>query len=520
MISDLYILLLALILWGLLIIGLGPIIKKSKHFSLYGPAIMVKAVRNRGLLDKFSRIIPKDFTSKLFVVATYSFLIFGMAFLLYEAYLSLQIKVSSAPNAASFLILPGINPFIPVFYGTFALVFSVVIHEIMHGVIARKHNISVKSVGGLFFVIPIGAFVEPDPDQMAAADPVVRRRIFAAGPATNIILSIIFFILLVAVLMPSAQPIHQGLYVTQNLPSSSVASAGIGDGSELISFANYSGQNFSNLEYNSAISPGTMESAVFFHNGLTTNIKMPAGIYIVSLVPGFPGEKAGLRTGQIFYSIDGTIIYNMNNLTQKLDSIPPGKTIPVEMINWNQNNGSESIQVYEITTVSTYSYYEQVSPLANNPAYRNESFIGFSPAYIGIVGMPISTLKTLIFGSSALSFTRDGVLETLALPFLGLSPVPSSVMSLFTVGNPLIFWFTVNLFFWLFWMNFLLGLTNALPIFVFDGGQFFRDTLLIASRRPRFKYFASQKNINKTMMAVGLLVIFLIIWQIVVPEII
>ena len=205
MISDLYILLLALILWGLLIIALGPMIRRSKHFSLYGPAIMVKAVKNRGLLDKFSRAIPKNFASKLFVVATYSFLIFGMAFLLYEAYLSLQIKVSSAPNAASFLILPGINPFIPVFYGTFALVFSVVIHEIMHGVIARKHDISVKSVGGLFFVIPIGAFVEPDPDQMAAADPVVRRRIFAAGPATNIILSIIFFILLVAVLMPSAQ---------------------------------------------------------------------------------------------------------------------------------------------------------------------------------------------------------------------------------------------------------------------------------------------------------------------------
>jgi membrane-associated protease RseP (regulator of RpoE activity) len=520
MISSLYILLLALILWGLLIIALGPVIKRSKHFSLYGPAIMVKAVKNRGLLDKFSRAIPKNFTSKLFVVATYSFLIFGMAFLLYEAYLSLQIKVSSAPNAASFLILPGINPFIPVFYGTFALVFSVVIHEIMHGVIARKHNIDVKSVGGLFFVIPIGAFVEPDPDQMAAADPVVRRRIFAAGPATNIILSIIFFVLLVAVLMPSAQPIHQGLYITQNIPNPAVTSNGIGDGSELISYANYTGQNFSSLEYYGTITPGTLENATFFHNGVITKIQIPAGIYITSLVSGFPGEKVGLKTGQIFYSINGSIIYNMNNVTKTLDSIPPGSRIPVEMINVNPSNGPESFQYYNITTVSTYSYYEQISPLANNPSYKNESFIGFSPAYLGIEGMTINNLKTLIFGSSVLSFTRDGVLETLALPFLGLSPVPSSVVSLFTVGSPVVFWFTVNLFFWLFWMNFLLGLTNALPIFVFDGGQFFRDTLLIASRRPRFKYFSSEKNINKTMIVVGMFVIFLILWQIIIPEII
>ena len=37
--------------------------------------------------------------------------------------------------------------------------------------------------------------------------------------------------------------------------------------------------------------------------------------------------------------------------------------------------------------------------------------------------------------------------------------------------------FLVNLAFWLLWVNFLLGMTNLIPMIPFDGGHMMRDTL-------------------------------------------
>jgi membrane-associated protease RseP (regulator of RpoE activity) len=37
--------------------------------------------------------------------------------------------------------------------------------------------------------------------------------------------------------------------------------------------------------------------------------------------------------------------------------------------------------------------------------------------------------------------------------------------------------FLVNLFFWLMWVNILLGFTNLIPMVPFDGGHMFRDLL-------------------------------------------
>ena len=37
--------------------------------------------------------------------------------------------------------------------------------------------------------------------------------------------------------------------------------------------------------------------------------------------------------------------------------------------------------------------------------------------------------------------------------------------------------FLVNLFFWLLWVNILLGFTNLIPMVPFDGGHMFRDML-------------------------------------------
>jgi len=58
----------------------------------------------------------------------------------------------------SILLLPGINPILPIVYGWVAIALAIVIHEGAHGVVARNVGLNVKSSGLLFFLIIPSSF--------------------------------------------------------------------------------------------------------------------------------------------------------------------------------------------------------------------------------------------------------------------------------------------------------------------------------------------------------------------------
>jgi membrane-associated protease RseP (regulator of RpoE activity) len=67
------------------------------------------------------------------------------------------------------------------------------IHEFSHGVVARAHNVPVKSSGFAVFavllpVIP-AAFVEPDEKKLSKKHDIVQYSVFAAGPMANLVLA-------------------------------------------------------------------------------------------------------------------------------------------------------------------------------------------------------------------------------------------------------------------------------------------------------------------------------------------
>ena len=114
--------------------------------------------------------------------------------------------------------------------------------------------------------------------------------------------------------------------------------------------------------------------------------------------------------------------------------------------------------------------------------------------FAGLGTIPISDLAPIITGGIIVKNPVSNFLGYLGLPFEGLSPVPSGVAALFSVPfSPLVFWGVLNTLYWLFWLNFLLGITNALPFVVLDGGQFFRDTLFIGERRKSLSFLKSDK---------------------------
>ncbi|AGO61566.1 site-2 protease family protein [Ferroplasma acidarmanus] len=519
--NDIFLIILIVFSWIIIIIPLAPAINKSKHFATMGPALMIRSTKNGGVLDAVAKHLPAKSLGKISTVLVVfgGLLAFGM--LLYEAVLLtiIHIPTSAAPPLQDYLALPLINPFIPLGYGTASLVFAVVIHEMFHGIVARKHGIKVNSVGALFFIIPIGAFVEPDEKEIMAADPVVRRRIIAAGPGINLIIAAICIVLLVFVMMPASTPIHSGVYVDNS--TTLYSGHAIPKGMEITSYGNLSGKQLNNLETTSMITPGLANITLF--NGKTeTNGSVPTGVAIVDLISGCPAAAANVSTDSIIYNISDAghshIIYNINTLGDVLDNITPGTTINMTVLTFHTGKTVPAYTTYTMKTVSTYHYYAKNDPTANKAAYKDESFIGVQIDYSGIGYESIDSLHSLVFGGQLVG---PNFYETLGLPLLGLSPIPASLSHMFsTPFNSYIFFGITNTLYWFFWIDFLLGIMNALPLSILDGGQFFRDTLTIASRRDRLKFLRDENNVKKIYYAMGIFVFLLLMYIIIAPRII
>lgn len=114
----------------------------------------------------------------------------------------------TAPGAS--FILPGIN--IPFIEGVLALTILLVVHEGMHGVLARIANNKIISTGLVFFgALPAGAFVEPDEKQLAKKPADQQSRVLVAGSTANFYASLISFFLLLAFLLSTASNYELGI---------------------------------------------------------------------------------------------------------------------------------------------------------------------------------------------------------------------------------------------------------------------------------------------------------------------
>ena len=133
----------------------------------------------------------------------------------------------SEMGPASYLLLPGINPFLPIVYGWLAIVCAIAVHEGAHGIIARNRGLNVKSSGLLFFlVIPIGAFVDVDEEQIAKAKPKDSLRVMAAGVAGNIVVAVACLVA-VMVIVNGLTPVVNGVYVTTVVEGMPAEAAGL-----------------------------------------------------------------------------------------------------------------------------------------------------------------------------------------------------------------------------------------------------------------------------------------------------
>ncbi|MEM4725751.1 MAG: site-2 protease family protein, partial [Nitrososphaerales archaeon] len=213
--------------------------KKFRMLEFQPPFIIVKSRRGLGLLDKLGSYSLTNRLGWLFTILMPIIAILG----LYIVIRSVNLIISNAlarefirsVTPLANLLIPGLNPYLPIVYGWIALIVGLVVHEGAHGVLARSLKFPVKSVGLLFFlVVPIGAFVEVDDKEIRAARARDSGRVLAAGPGSNMVVALASLLILL-MMLGSASPVVDGIGVSTVVEGYPAYTAGIRPGDVLIS---------------------------------------------------------------------------------------------------------------------------------------------------------------------------------------------------------------------------------------------------------------------------------------------
>ena len=457
--------------------------------------------------------------------------IFMMSLLIWEATLVSKIPASQAPSPQMILGIPGLNPIIPIWYGIIGLIVAVVFHEFAHGILTRVGKMDIKSLGIVFLVIPLGAFVEPDEEAITKADRKRRTSIYAVGPGTNIILAVICAILFSSVMMSSVAPVREGPVVV-TVGDNSISSAhDLQFGAQVVSINGGTVSDIYSWQNASAPNAGANVSITYYFKGGLNNVSIPSGVEFTGVTKGYPADLAHIQTGMLISSLNNTQIRNENDLRVALQRTHGGQTVNVTVMSYNAVNGDyENVSsIHNVTLLSRAAYLRSVGADVPN-GFVDYGFMGINSGYLGAGVVNVEVLsQRLAHPFADIQNPGDFITDTLryiSLPFIGLAPVQSPVTELFHPTGIIApfgadtFWVTANILYWIFWINLMVGMTNVLPAIPLDGGFLFKDGLDAFVQKVRKGATDEQraKYVRVITIALALFVLALIVWQLIGPR--
>ncbi|NSL74515.1 MAG: site-2 protease family protein [Thaumarchaeota archaeon] len=397
---------------------------KNSNFDFRFPLIILKTQKGQSLMEKLSKFRFILILSWISLILMPIFSILAVSILLLTASLFLsfpevrEIARETGPQGA--LLIPGINPYLPIIYGWIAIFIGLVIHELSHGVIAKAVDIPVRSSGILFFLfLPIGAFVEVDDTKLDSVSFKKSGRIIAAGAGSNIVIGLMALILLVGV-VNTMEPVADGLPVSK-------------------------------------------------------------------IVVDSPANMAGLLPGDIITHLNGIPVDDSNVFSQNFNNLSPGDEI--------------------ILTVQRQSVqYDYPIILSSRPENSEEPFIGIMRPSIDINDSLHRYQNGLSFSTDLLVYFSFPSGDSYSIPF------STSMQNFYTssLGNQYIVF--SNLLFWIWFINFNLGIFNSLPLGPLDGGQAFKRGLKSVTGNK-----LSQNNINYISRLVSISILVLILSMFLLP---
>jgi membrane-associated protease RseP (regulator of RpoE activity) len=132
---------------------------------------------------------------------------------------------------------------VPFWYWIISIAILVIVHEGMHGVMAAREKVRIKSLGwGLLLVIPM-AFVEPDENQLKKQKSWKQLRVFAVGSFANYVIAVVSLVILALLAFSFFIPAGVGYQaLAKDYPAAGVNMTGT-----ITGINNYTIQNSKNL---------------------------------------------------------------------------------------------------------------------------------------------------------------------------------------------------------------------------------------------------------------------------------
>ena len=513
---SLFIIIAILCIWILIVYLIKE--KGGDAFSIWGPILLWKTEKGKALIERIAKKgeFWKRYADLAIIICSISMILMFLL-ILWNVNLSFKISPKNAPSPRMLIGLPGLNPIIPIGYGVVAIAVAIIIHEFSHGILAMVEKIKVKALGLIFFIFPIGAFVEPDEEELEKVSRKKRSHVFAAGPMSNLLLAFICALLFSSVFMASVTPKVEGALITGEVQDSPLAAENIKPWSVIVSFNGTEIRNVSNFEkVIESIHPGKEYNFTFFFNGKWYDKNILGGMVVAMVADGYPADKAGIKEGDVIYKINDTTITNESTFFTAMNKTKSGKEIMVQYFRYN--NGKYTLHVTPVTLEDKYSYYQKYNPEGNKEWYKGKGFIGLNIIAFGISVAPVDYYPERLAHPLK---SMNSFFFYIALPFAGLSPFPKDFASLYTTpfSAPL-FWVLSNLLYWLFWLNFAVGTFNVLPAIPLDGGYIFRDGISYAIEKMKgnWKKEKLDKVTHAITMFFSIIVLLSIVAIILIPR--
>ncbi len=522
------------------------------HYFLFIPVLMIRTQRGQKFLERIA--IHKRFW-RLFANIGLPAMLIGMIvmflLLIFIDYAMIQsFQTQTVPPPGKFneprniFLIPGINEYIPLWWGIIALVVTLVVHEFSHAILCKVEGIKVKSMGLLVALFPIGGFAEPDEEQLLGkkAEPgkemqepdepkklatrSERVRVLTAGVMANFVTALIAFMLFFSFL-GSISPVGE-VMVTGVVTGSPAELAGVRTNMILTGINDKQINNGSEfLSYASELKPGTKITLQLIDNKVRRSISLVTmggnqtsfGVRIFNVLPGSPAEAAGLKPDMILTRLDNTEIMGLENFSEFMNSTKPGQKIDVQVRSNSSLNASTL--VFENLELAKHPHDTEIKKGFMGVTYFSEGgaisySIGIGIGQFqakGFLGMlqsiPLflngATGWILLFSLPIYGFAGEG--------FPGFSGLitnfyePVGIVAFMGDG---IFWL-LNILLWVGWMNFYVGLFNCLPALPLDGGHVFRD--VVATSLSRF--FGNGEKIERISNAIAVMLAIMILGSLV-----
>ena len=433
-------------------------ILKKYNISFYGPMLMWRTEKGINFLKRIAK--KKRFWTKFGnfgIVFCFITMITIVTLFIWNTWTLLEFtpeQIEQLPGIEFAFIIPVLNPLFPleyVGYIVLALVVAMVVHEFSHGILTFASNLKVKSLGILYLIAPLGAFCEPDEEQLKKTKTANRMRIFAAGPTMNFVVVLISILLLSVVFMSAVQPAADGIGVLSVGEDTPAESVGIKEGMIITSI----------------------------NDTKVTNV---VEFYFVMQ------NTSANQITNISYVKGGKIYHNSITFADKYEEY--------EKRNYPTNESFKGLGYIGIGLgIGPSNLYKEYLSVLKNP-FMHSSEMPF-PRGFGLFWVLPLYGYFQGFNPIASPFT-DSYVITGALSF-----IPQNV-----------FWIIVNVLYWIFWLNFAVAIFNVLPAIPLDGGYLFKDGVDSVVKRVK-KGLSDEKRekiVSKVSLAISFVILFLILF--------